>query len=405
MFPLADVAWMLRQDGKAFPCRVHLYCMGDDTLDSEAECAAFLIASGSKDVELAEEVIDTWLAFMIENEVSFDADEADVDDAIIYKLSSLPYKFAYPLSNSKILNIHHKCNNYDDMDSLYDFCDRQNDRLSDIQQSIKDSINQQFSRVRYGGRLNSLGEYAGPSGSIWCRVSSLGYNWANTFYIFIANNYRKMKISSVYICRDYESDNGDDYTQPDYFYKAKDGQPYYDMPISEYLQEEHEHSPVFSAQKFNVCRGVVDFVKHSLLAGKTIHETNIELHKNNVTYDMRRMLSYDRHRCIESSKFLEEIGTRTKMKLSKICQLIKNKYSYMTSVSVIDVLDRANSQGNPVGFEMIFKIRSDEHDIDGLEVSVVSKKALSQVPAETVARLFSIEYGDYLKFSGKGVSL
>lgn len=402
---MANVAWMLRQDGRAFPCTVHLYCMGDDMLDSEAECAAFLISSNSKDTDIAAEIIDTWLAFMIENAVSFDADSADIDDAILNKLSSLPYKFAYPLNNSKMLEIHRSSNNYDDIDSLYDFCDRQRDRLEVLQKSIRDSINQQFSRVRYGGRLNSYGQYAGPSGSIWCRVSSIGYNWANTFYVFIANNYRKMKITNVFICRDYESDNGDEYDKPDYFYKAKDGQPYYDMPIDEYLREEHEHSPVFSAQRFNICNGVVDFVKHNLMAGMTIFETEVALRKNNVTYDIRRLLSYDRHKCIESSKFLEEIGTRTKMKLSKICQLIQRKYDYMTSVFVLDVLDRENSQGNPVGFEMIFKIRSTEHALDGMEISIVSKKSLSQVPAETVARLFSIEYGDYLKFSGLGSSL
>lgn len=401
---MANVAWMLRQDGRAFPCTVHLYCMGDDTLDSEAECAAFLISSNSKDIELAAEIIDTWIAFMIENAISFDADAADIDDAILNKLASLPYKFAYPLNNSAMLDIHHRCNNYDDIDSLYDFCDRQRDRLDSLQKSIKDSINQQFSRVRYGGRLNSYGEYAGPSGSIWCRVSSIGYNWANTFYVFIADNYRKMKISNVFICRDYESDNGDDYDKPDYFYRAKDGQPYYDMPIDEYLREEHEHSPVFSAHRANICNGVIDFVKHNLRAGMTIFETEAALKQNNVTYDIHRLISCDRRKCIEASKFLDEIGTRTKMKLSKICQLIQNKYDYMTSVAILDVLDRENSQGNPVGFEMIFKIKSTEREIDGMEISIVSKKALSQVPAETAARLFNIEYRDYLKFSGLGTS-
>lgn len=396
---MAATAWMLRQDGKAFDVKVHIYCMGDSNLESEAEASSFLIATASKDLELASEILDTWMAFLIENEVSFDASEADIDDAIAHEVSSLPYEFAYPLSVSKLLDIHHSCNNYDDVDSLYMYCDLQRNKLDKLQNSIKDSLNQQFSRVRCNGRLNSSGEFAGPHGSIWCRVSSIGYDWSNTFYMFIVENYRRMKISSVFICRDYESDNGHDCSKPDYFYKATDDQLYYDMSIDEYLKEDNKHSFVFTNSKSNIESGVVDSIRHRLLAGETILEVCKDLNDEELTYDVHQLLSFDLDQCIDVSKFLDDANTRTKMKISKITHMIQRQYSFMTDIIVTAVVPRDNCVGNPVGFEMSFKIKSEISQINGLEISVISSKALSQTSAETVVRYFNQEYQDYCKYS------
>ena len=62
---ILNYAWMLRQDGTAFSCTHHLYCMDDDDLSSEAECAAFILNSNSKDSKLAELIIDAWMALGI----------------------------------------------------------------------------------------------------------------------------------------------------------------------------------------------------------------------------------------------------------------------------------------------------------------------------------------------------
>lgn len=144
---------MLRQDGTAFSCTHHLYCMDDDDLSSEAECAAFILNSNSKDSKLAELILDAWMALGIENSVNYDADEEDIENAIIKFANSVPYHFQFELKLSKLLQIHKSAHNYSDVDSLYEFCDYVRSELSTLQRQIKHSINQQFCRVRLEGSM------------------------------------------------------------------------------------------------------------------------------------------------------------------------------------------------------------------------------------------------------------
>lgn len=270
-------AWHLRQDGKAFPVKVHMYCMEDDDLSSEAECAAFIIKSDSKDQGLAQYVLDAWMALLIEQEVSYDADSEAIDNTIKEVVSHLPYHFQYSLSAEELLNIHRQSHNYDDVDTLYEFCDRVRDELTKIQTDIKRSINQQFCRVRYGGQYNSV---AGNN-EIWFRVSSVDYNWANTIYIFTSSIHRSYRISQITICRDSESDEGF-HSDSEYFYKAKDGTLYKHMPIEEYLEEEHEYNPVF--ESINLNEGVLYTAVKLLKSGMTYSEVMQYMKDNNVEY-------------------------------------------------------------------------------------------------------------------------
>lgn len=270
-------AWHLRQDGKAFPVKVHMYCMDDEDLSSEAEVAAFIISSKSKDQDIAEYVLDAWMALLIEQEVSYDADEDDIEDTIRQSLGSLPYHFSYPLTDNELISIHKRQNNYSDVDSLYDFIDNVRDNLTKIQSDIKQSMNQQFCRVRYGGQYNTvLG-----NNEIWFRISSAGYNWVDTIYVFVSSLVRGYKLTHITICRDSESDNRDE-DKEDYFYKAKDGTLYKHMPIDEYLEEEHEHSPVFDSVDMN--SGVLKTIRELLKRGKTIAESKIYLSSAGVDY-------------------------------------------------------------------------------------------------------------------------
>ena len=242
-------AWHLRQDGKFFPVQVHLYAMGDGDLSSEAEVAAFLLKTDSEDKRLSRRVIDAWIALCLEDKVRYDDTEEDIIEAIRNLPNELPYHFAYPLSGDELVKIHTTANNFNDVDTLYEFIDKillkEHD---DLCLKIRRSINQQFCRVRYGGKLNTVKD----SKSLWFRISSVGFNWRNVIYNFVSDLSRSRPISDISICRDQESDN----TEADYFYKTKDGRQYYHMPIQEYLAEEHESSQILDSAEIDIGLGV-----------------------------------------------------------------------------------------------------------------------------------------------------
>ena len=148
-------AWMLRQDGIAFPCSVHLYAMGDDDMSSEAEVASFLIATNSKDIELSELILDVWMAMLIEYKVSYDATADDISNCIKTCLQNLPYRLQNSLKIEDYLKIHSSQNNYSSVDELYTFLDDVRKNIVGLQNRIKDSLNQQFCRVRYGGQYDT----------------------------------------------------------------------------------------------------------------------------------------------------------------------------------------------------------------------------------------------------------
>lgn len=392
---MRSIAWMLRNDGKEFPVVQHLYAMRDEDLSSEAEVAAFLIKTQSKDIELAEKILDAWMALLIENSVPYDATSRDIDEVLNGQLDNLPYKFMYPLTTAELLSIHNKCNNYNDVDSLYQFIDGVNDNVKELQTQIKDSLNQQFCRVRYGGKYNSSdGESA-----IWFRVSSVGFNWANIIYIFANDAQRKYHIEYITICRDHESDNGYDSTAPEYFYKAKDGVPYYNMPIHEFLQEEHEHSLVFSDTELG--SGVIRSCKLELAKGSTFSETSnvlskscIELPRNVKKYILNSELNA---MCVESSEYFDNLPTRTKRKLGKVKNMILQKYPEILQLD-IDHEDMENSRGNLTGCRLKFMIESDVEILDHLPIEIKSTRPVCDMQADVIFRLFRIEYEDYKKF-------
>lgn len=253
-------AWHLRQDGQAFPVKVHLYCEGDDDLSSEAEVSAFIIKTNSKDQDLARYILTAWMAMLIENTVNYDDEGEEIVSAVSKAMKQLPFKFQYPLEESELLSIFRS---YEfNVDSLYEFIDEVRENIDDLQLKIKRSINQQFCRVRYGGKYDT---HAGDS-EIWFRISSVGYNWANTIYEFTSNMRRRLSLSHITICRDNESDN----SHTDYFYKAKDGVSYRHMPIDEFLGEEHEHSLVFDS--LDIKSGVLNTMWRMLESGFTWYQ-------------------------------------------------------------------------------------------------------------------------------------
>ena len=369
--------------------------MGDSDLSSEAEVAAFIISSNSSDIDLAEYVLDAWMAMLIEYSVDYNDGELAIEDKIKTALTKLPYRFLYPLTLDQYLDIHRHCNNYKDVGQLYDFLDKVRDNISEISDSIKHSLNQQFCRVRYGGQYNSK---EGNS-EIWFRVSSVSYNWANTIYVFASDAKIKYKIDYITICRDYESDNGEAEGKPEYFYKAKDGAMYYHMPIDEFLAEEHEHTLVFSSSELN--SGVLATIQHELSKGNTLYNILSALETSGAPYRKPvwdYLVRKETSKCIDSSVYFDNLPNRTKNKLNQVKHMILDQYPEIAAID-IDSKSRANRAGKDVGFEMIFELESEYECIDHLQVSIVSSKALCDVMAPSLFRMFSREYSDFLNFS------
>lgn len=264
----ATKAWHLRQDGKAFPVNVHLYTMEDEDLSSEAEVASFIIKTNSKDIDLAKYVLDAWMAILIEDEVEPGVDADDINSTIsrmIKEYGPVGYQDAYVLNENELIDIHIGLNNYNDYETLHTFLDNVMSKISDIQTAIKQSINQQFCRVRFGGKYDSE---SGNNG-IWFRISSTGYNWDNTIYMFVTDMKRKLNIQTITICRDAESDLGFmNNAGGDNFYVSKDRTVYRNMPVDEFLSEEHESSPVFASSELN--SGVIHVIRNELKKGDTL---------------------------------------------------------------------------------------------------------------------------------------
>lgn len=385
-------AWHLRQDGVAFPVPVHMYVTNDEDYASEADAASFLIKTKSQDIDLAEYVLDIWMALLIENSISYDATESDINSAILNSLELLPYHFNYSLTSKQYLDIHNKQGNFNDTGSLYDFIDKIDLDKSNISDSIKRSLNQQFCRVRYGGQYDTL---EGNS-SIWFRISSVGYNWANTIYVFTANNYRKLKINSIFICRDYESDNGEVNGKPEYFYKAKDGAVYFDMPINDYLSEEHEHSPVFSS---DLNAGARYMLKTKLYSGLSYHSILSSLSNSNIQFNIdpwNSLMNSEQRRCIDCSDLIDGDEKRIHTRRLRTRTFIVQSYPEIIDVD-IDAEPYANKNGKMVGVKYIFTISSNIPELDGTVIDIPFTKGYAS--PDMIFRRFRQEYDDYKTFN------
>lgn len=386
-------AFMLRNDGKAFPCSHHLYVMHDDDLSSEAEVAAFIYTTNSADKNYAAYVLNCWMALLIEDSLPYDYTDEVLQDTIAQSVKSLPYRFLYPISIQQLLEIQKTMGAYSNIDEFYEYCDEIRSKLKSISTTIERSLNQQFCRVRYGGQYDSVG-----TSDIWFRISSVGFNWSNIIYQFTADNYRRFKVDRIFICRDYESDNGEVEGKAEYFYRAKDGSVYFDMPIQEFLSAEHESNPVFSFTNIN--RGVLASMYGVLSQGRSYVCAEQEI-LHQVQYDGRDPWPYfvreESAQCLDCSDFLERASARTHTKVHRITSKIMDLFPEISEVGV-DIEPHENTSGNMVGVKYIFDLSFHNPNVDDLQVDVNFNKG--DVTPDVVFRRFRQEYSDYKKFMG-----
>ena len=247
-------AWMIHRNGNAYPVKVHPYVENyDGDLYNAADVASFILFN-TKETEFKSECIEILVAWMLQLVEESEDYEPEWND--ITSLKDIAYEEIKNLDQTEFLYLdvsnpdkYIKFLNGLDLVGINKYSDYATQEYL-VTQLIQ-YINQQFCRVRYGGEFDTKVS----NNSIWFRISSIGFNWRDIIYMFVADNKNKYKIATINIGRDAESDNMINNTfgkRTEYFYKASDGTVYQNMPIDEYLSEEHETNPVFASSRARV---------------------------------------------------------------------------------------------------------------------------------------------------------
>lgn len=391
-------AWELRQDGEAFPVDFHIYTSGDEDLFDEANAASFLIKTNSKDTELAKTVIDAWIAMMIEDSIGWDE---SIEDAFRREFQNSDFYSEYALTEDEYLKIHEELNNYNDVDTLYEYVDAMQPRIETLQEEIKQSLNQQFCRVRFGGRVNS----EDGNSTLWFRVSSVGYNWYNTIYTFANSIYRGLHANRVSICRDAESDGQDETV----FYTAKDGTLYFEMPIDEFFKEEHGSNPVFASA--DIGNGIYSFIKSELAHGETFYhimkavDVSSSLSRKKLYRDL---FNAELKNCVSTHIYADNIPSEFAGKLAKAVSIILKQNPELDMVEVTkcrdtDIYKEFGYDKRP-GFEVTYEVYHSTEDMGKFRnlpktLCVDYNKNLSDISPEDIASGFRKTYLETLSFN------
>lgn len=204
-----NTAWMIRNDGTAFPCVCHTY--GDPNIQGIEEtlaAAQWLYEHTTKDATrtLCMELIYNWAT-------QFSAEGADIVQGINKAIDSRPYHF---LSKEFIAS---------HIEELHSSCWERS--LADMNEEVTMELNQEFLRARYGG----LYDTAPDSQEMFFRISSVGFDWYPIIRDFVEKS--ALPIQSVTIVRDAESTGGGN--QP---YRTINGKGVYNrLPLCDFLAE------------------------------------------------------------------------------------------------------------------------------------------------------------------------
>lgn len=283
---MESIAYHLRQDGNIFPVITHIYCSEDGTLSGEAEAAEFIIATNSKGVELAKQVLDTWIGLKILAKYPNVPDNMRVDKFIIPAIQSSQSLMEYSISDTDILTIHKECGNFANMSELKNY-------LADVdiqilQADMMTLLNQQFCRVRYGGIYDSHGD---PE--LWFRISSVGVSWTNIIYEFVTMFKNREPVECITICKDRDVPGGsaifETIDEDVKVYKASDGELYLHMPIEEYLSEVHDTKDIFTSTNSEACiphDRIYEYIWKCLSSGEMLHDILDKLYEEGIHLDI-----------------------------------------------------------------------------------------------------------------------
>lgn len=174
-----NYAWMIRNDGKLFRMKQHIY--GSLTSFEETLAAAEWLygATAKKSVQdIIIEFIASWVRVVLNQ-------QSHLVEALYKEIDQRPYRF---LTVDFVQSI------ADSLESAQPSSD-----VEALNQLVVAELNQEFLRARYGGMYNSR---PGSREMIF-RVSSVGFNWFDLIWTFVYNN--KDFIDSVTVVKDEES--------------------------------------------------------------------------------------------------------------------------------------------------------------------------------------------------------
>lgn len=207
-----NTAWMIRNDGTAFPCVCHTY--GNSNIQGIEEtlaAAQWFYEHTAKDATraLCMELIYAWAA-------QFSVEGADIVQGINKVIDSRPYRF---LSKEFIAS---------HIEELHSSCWERS--LADMNEEVNMELNQEFLRARYGG----LYDTAPDSQEMFFRISSVGFDWYPIIYDFVET--AALPIQSVTIVRDAEGAGGGN--RP---YQTLNGKGVYNrLPLCDFLAERND---------------------------------------------------------------------------------------------------------------------------------------------------------------------
>ena len=194
-------AYMIRNDGKEIPVKVHPY--GNPNAVEETVYASQWLYRNTRHEDVKQSVLKLLRAFAYE--------ELGVTEGIVDDLKEWIKTFKYVVLTEEFLN------------EIPELDDIPLEHLDVMNLLICNELNQEFLRARLGGYVNST---PGSKEMVF-RVSSVDFDWFNIIYMFV--NDHKRDISSVTIAKDEESTG-----LANYFYKHR-GYVFNQMPIDEFL--------------------------------------------------------------------------------------------------------------------------------------------------------------------------
>ncbi len=194
---------MLRRDGKAFEVQIHPYGNPDDY--EETLWASEWLYSHTANRE-TKDLIIRFITTWVFDECKFE--EATVVEQLDKEIADRPYMF---LSSNFAHSI---ADQLEDVDL--------NEDVETLNLAVNSALNNEFTRVRAGGEVNSDASL----GELYFRISSTGYNWFDIIWQFVYN--RQRSVDTVTIKRDEEATGESTY--------YRHGNKIFDkMPVEEFI--------------------------------------------------------------------------------------------------------------------------------------------------------------------------
>lgn len=217
----SNIAFMIRNDGKAFPVIQHYY--GNTNVDDVEETIfagewLFEHTNHSKTKELYITLLKTWINHVYEDKATYFDKER-----MLYAFESEIKSRGYVFLSFDFVKKH--IDEIMESDALYD--------LEGVNKLVCEELNQEFLRARYGGMYNSS---RSTSGEMVFRISSTNFNWFDVIWLFVNKNISK--ISTVTIVTDEESTGKAEY------YKEK-GIVFDNCPVDDFVNL--SGNPVFES--------------------------------------------------------------------------------------------------------------------------------------------------------------